>query len=219
MATILAVLDLPPSVPCPPLEALFTVEEEIGLFGASALDAGMLSGKVLLNLDSEDWGVIFIGCERTRRRARAARAGRLSNACWRCESASGRTLVDCCHASCLPGRPPVLQDVHIPHAPTMPCGAGAGAGESAMTLRVDLEELPAAEAAAQAMTAQTVSAPPPASGSMRHGLHNRSACLDKYRCIPPQRILPLVLGHHRCHPPSPTHLSCPWAAWPAATAG
>jgi len=62
VAAALAVLDLPPDVPCPPLEALFTVEEEIGLLGASALDASMLSGRTLLNLDSEDWGVVYVGC-------------------------------------------------------------------------------------------------------------------------------------------------------------
>jgi dipeptidase D len=46
----------------PPVEALFTVDEETGLTGAKALQAGMLEGKILLNLDSEDEGEIFIGC-------------------------------------------------------------------------------------------------------------------------------------------------------------
>jgi hypothetical protein len=59
---MLAVLDLPPTTPCPPVEALFTVEEEIGLLGASALDGALLSGRTLINLDSEDWGVLYIGC-------------------------------------------------------------------------------------------------------------------------------------------------------------
>jgi dipeptidase D len=45
-----------------PLECLFTVDEETGLTGASALQAGFLTGKILLNLDSEDEGEIFIGC-------------------------------------------------------------------------------------------------------------------------------------------------------------
>ncbi len=45
-----------------PLELLFTVEEEIGLFGASELDASLLSGKRLVNLDSEELDVITIGC-------------------------------------------------------------------------------------------------------------------------------------------------------------
>lgn len=46
----------------PPIEALFTVDEETGLTGAKALEAGMLEGKILLNLDSEDEGELFIGC-------------------------------------------------------------------------------------------------------------------------------------------------------------
>ncbi|MCB2183488.1 MAG: aminoacyl-histidine dipeptidase [Desulfobulbaceae bacterium] len=46
----------------PQLEILFTVDEETGLTGASALPAGFLSGKVLINLDSEDEGVFTIGC-------------------------------------------------------------------------------------------------------------------------------------------------------------
>ncbi len=46
----------------PPIEALFTVDEETGLTGAEAIQAGMLEGKILLNLDSEDEGEIFIGC-------------------------------------------------------------------------------------------------------------------------------------------------------------
>ena len=44
------------------LEALFTVDEETGLTGAFELGEGMLSGKYLINLDSEDEGEIFIGC-------------------------------------------------------------------------------------------------------------------------------------------------------------
>jgi dipeptidase D len=45
-----------------PIEALFTVDEETGLTGAFALDSNMLTGKKLLNLDSEDFGVITVGC-------------------------------------------------------------------------------------------------------------------------------------------------------------
>ena len=45
-----------------PIEALFTVDEETGLTGAKALKQGFLEGKILLNLDSEDEGEIFIGC-------------------------------------------------------------------------------------------------------------------------------------------------------------
>lgn len=44
-----------------PLELLFTVDEETGLTGANAIEAGFLSGRILLNLDSEDWGVFTIG--------------------------------------------------------------------------------------------------------------------------------------------------------------
>jgi dipeptidase D len=45
-----------------PLECLFTVDEETGLTGAKALEAGFMTGEILLNLDSEDEGEIFIGC-------------------------------------------------------------------------------------------------------------------------------------------------------------
>ena len=45
-----------------PIECLFTVDEETGLSGAFALQPGFFDGKVLLNLDSEDEGEIFIGC-------------------------------------------------------------------------------------------------------------------------------------------------------------
>lgn len=45
-----------------PLEALFTVNEEIGLEGAQNLGKGMITGKILINLDSEDDGEIFVGC-------------------------------------------------------------------------------------------------------------------------------------------------------------
>ncbi len=45
-----------------PLEALFTVDEETGLTGAFNLGGDMISGKYLVNLDSEDEGEVFIGC-------------------------------------------------------------------------------------------------------------------------------------------------------------
>ncbi len=44
------------------IEALFTVDEETGLTGAFALENNMLTGKKMLNLDSEDFGVITVGC-------------------------------------------------------------------------------------------------------------------------------------------------------------
>ncbi len=46
----------------PPLELLFTVDEETGLTGANALEPGFIEGKVLINLDSEDEGVFTVGC-------------------------------------------------------------------------------------------------------------------------------------------------------------
>lgn len=45
-----------------PIECLFTIDEETGLTGAFGLKAGFLEGKILLNLDSEDEGELFIGC-------------------------------------------------------------------------------------------------------------------------------------------------------------
>jgi len=45
-----------------PIEALFTIEEETSLRGASELESGILAGKILLNLDSEDRGDVYIGC-------------------------------------------------------------------------------------------------------------------------------------------------------------
>lgn len=45
-----------------PVEALFTVNEEIGLEGAQNLGKDMITGSMLLNLDSEDDGEIFVGC-------------------------------------------------------------------------------------------------------------------------------------------------------------
>lgn len=46
----------------PPLEALFTVDEETGMTGAKGFGAGELKGKVLLNLDTEDDTELTIGC-------------------------------------------------------------------------------------------------------------------------------------------------------------
>ncbi|MEP1469762.1 MAG: beta-Ala-His dipeptidase [Halieaceae bacterium] len=46
----------------PPLELLFTVDEETGLGGALNLDAGLLTGTRMLNLDTEDWNELYIGC-------------------------------------------------------------------------------------------------------------------------------------------------------------
>ena len=61
IATALAILE-DKSLKLGTIEALFTVDEETGLTGAFALESNMLTGKIMLNLDSEDWGVITVGC-------------------------------------------------------------------------------------------------------------------------------------------------------------
>ncbi|MDR2563347.1 MAG: aminoacyl-histidine dipeptidase [Prevotellaceae bacterium] len=45
-----------------PLECLFTVDEESGLTGAKNIESKFFTGKILINLDSEDDGELFIGC-------------------------------------------------------------------------------------------------------------------------------------------------------------
>ncbi|MDP4185449.1 MAG: beta-Ala-His dipeptidase, partial [Bacteroidota bacterium] len=45
-----------------PVEALFTCDEETGMTGASNLKAGVLKGDILLNVDSEDEGELYVGC-------------------------------------------------------------------------------------------------------------------------------------------------------------
>lgn len=62
VAAAMALLDLPKETPLPPLECLFTVDEETGLTGAFALNGEILRGRTMLNLDTEDWGEICIGC-------------------------------------------------------------------------------------------------------------------------------------------------------------
>lgn len=44
-----------------PVEGLITADEETGLYGAENLPAGQMQGKILLNLDTEDWGELIIG--------------------------------------------------------------------------------------------------------------------------------------------------------------
>lgn len=46
----------------PPIEAVFTVDEEIGMLGADAMDMSVLQGRVLLNCDSEDEGILTVSC-------------------------------------------------------------------------------------------------------------------------------------------------------------
>lgn len=61
VAATLAILEAT-DLPHPPLEALFTMDEETGLTGAFGLKSDLLKGKILINLDSEDEGQLFIGC-------------------------------------------------------------------------------------------------------------------------------------------------------------
>lgn len=61
VATIMAIL-ASKDIAHPPLEALFTIDEETGMTGALSLKAGQLSGKYLLNLDTEDDCELTIGC-------------------------------------------------------------------------------------------------------------------------------------------------------------
>ena len=49
-------------IPHPPLEAVITADEEIGLLGAGALDLSALKGRRLINLDSEEEGHLLCGC-------------------------------------------------------------------------------------------------------------------------------------------------------------
>lgn len=60
-ASAMAVM-IDPDVTHGPIEALFTTDEEQGLTGANGLDASLISGRILLNLDSEEHGMIVIGC-------------------------------------------------------------------------------------------------------------------------------------------------------------
>ena len=50
------------NIPHPPLEVVITVDEETGMLGAAALDASVLKGRTMLNLDSEDEGVLTVSC-------------------------------------------------------------------------------------------------------------------------------------------------------------
>ncbi|MDR2648631.1 MAG: aminoacyl-histidine dipeptidase [Clostridiales bacterium] len=61
VAMALALLDSK-DIPHPPLEILLTVDEEMGMSGAEALDGSLLSGRKLLNLDTEEEGVFCVSC-------------------------------------------------------------------------------------------------------------------------------------------------------------
>lgn len=61
VAMIMAILDSD-DIAHPPIEAVFTVDEEVGLLGASGLDFSGLEGKRMINLDSEEEGVFTVCC-------------------------------------------------------------------------------------------------------------------------------------------------------------
>ena len=61
LAMAMAVLDSD-DIAHPPIEAVFTINEETGMDGAHFLDVSKLSGRLMLNLDSEDEGIITAGC-------------------------------------------------------------------------------------------------------------------------------------------------------------
>jgi dipeptidase D len=61
VALILAALEDPDLVHGP-LEALLTVDEEAGMGGAQGLVPGVLDSRLMLNLDTEDWGEFYLGC-------------------------------------------------------------------------------------------------------------------------------------------------------------
>ena len=61
VAYALALLDSE-NIPHPAIEAVFTSDEEIGLIGATAIDATKINGRILLNIDSDAEGIFTAGC-------------------------------------------------------------------------------------------------------------------------------------------------------------
>ncbi len=61
VAMAMAILDSK-DIPHPPIEALFTVDEEDGMGGAHAVDLSVLKGRKLINIDSEEEGILTTGC-------------------------------------------------------------------------------------------------------------------------------------------------------------
>ena len=50
------------NIPHPPLEVIFTVDEEIGMEGAAGVDLSSLKGRTLINIDSEEEGIFTVSC-------------------------------------------------------------------------------------------------------------------------------------------------------------
>jgi len=61
VASIMTLLESK-DIPHPPIEALFTIDEETGMTGALFLKGGLLDAKIMLNLDTEDDDELTIGC-------------------------------------------------------------------------------------------------------------------------------------------------------------
>lgn len=61
MAYAMAILDSD-DIAHPDFEAVFTSDEETGLIGATALDASLLKGRLLINIDSDEEGIFTVGC-------------------------------------------------------------------------------------------------------------------------------------------------------------
>ena len=61
VAMALAILEAE-ELPHPPLEVLFTVDEETGMYGAEGLDPSDIEGRLLINVDSEEEGVLTVSC-------------------------------------------------------------------------------------------------------------------------------------------------------------
>ncbi len=61
VATIMSILESK-DIPHPPLEALFTIDEETGMTGALSLQPGLLKASIMLNLDTEEDNELTIGC-------------------------------------------------------------------------------------------------------------------------------------------------------------
>lgn len=87
IAMTLAILE-DKSLSHPPIEAVFTVDEETGMYGAEGLDGNLLSGRLMMNIDGGEEGILTVGC------AGGARAEiRLPASFERCAAAAYRITV------------------------------------------------------------------------------------------------------------------------------